>query len=60
MANLDLQIKGGGRSSRPLDKGEPGLKTFFQFSLEIGGTGSPGSATGLWLILLQLEAHRVF
>ena len=57
MADPDLPIKGGTRSSRPWDKGGPGLKIFFppfgpQFGLKVRGGGSspgpsPGSATVL-------------
>ena len=57
MADPDLPIKGGTRSSRPWDKGVPVLKFFFppfgpQFGLKVRGGGSspgpsPGSATVL-------------
>ena len=51
-AGPGLEIKGGGRSSRPLDKAGVGLQKFFfqlfgpQFGLKTRGAGpSPGSAT---------------
>ena len=54
----DLEIRGGGRSSRPLDKRRGGggggdrQKKFFrpfgpQFGLKIKGGPSPGSATDI-------------
>ena len=54
MADADVQIKrGGGGSSRPRDKGEPGLETFFsrpfgpQFGLKNKREGGGGSRAPL-------------
>ena len=49
--------KAGGRSSRPLEKGGPGLPKYFfrafghQFGLKIKGGPSPGSATAMATVL---------
>ena len=45
MPDPDLEIRGGGQLSRPLDNGEPGLqKNFFpvgpQFGLKVRGGGA--------------------
>ena len=51
VAHPDLQIKGGGgRSSRPVDKGGGGLKNFFrpfrpQFGPKIAGRAGPPGKT---------------
>ena len=58
---------GGGRSSRPLEKGGPGLPKYFfrafghQFGLKIKEGGpSPGSATAMATVLNMFFLIEVF
>ena len=68
MADPDPQIRGGeGQSSRPSDEGGPGLqKNFIRPSglilvekKEVGGGGSPGSATGIIVVWFKLLKSRI-
>ena len=57
MPDPNLEIRGGGGSSRPLDKGRGAVskKFFFQFGLKIRGGTSPGSTTAKSRPEQQLE-----